>query len=351
MQNHPEIFKRLIFLDLLRLIALISVLGVHQYQNYLDALTRSFNDSHGHLFSYVINSFFHYGLAGVCVFFFVSGFAITIASRRESSKVFVIRRFCRIFPLYLIASILELVLGSRNFQDKKLLSVMKDLLLNLTMLGDYTNTPPNISGIAWTLRIEILFYLIIWLNIFLKEKFLKNFSYFLFLAAMITYGFIIKIPTGINMGNRYYVGIFLPILIIGSLCASVYQKEQKTLSIVLIIIFCSTHLYLTLKYKPDFFSNGNYLLAVLLIIFFAIQINFKVGGPLIVKLARFTYSFYLFHTFLLTAFQRWINKLIYNEEIEVKFISLILANLFTFLFSIVTYYLIEKPINKRVRKY
>lgn len=95
-----------------------------------------------------------FGWLGVCLFFLISGFVITRAGEHESMRVFVVRRFFRIFPplaaAILIVALLDLVAGTHR--------PWTDYLLGMTLAGYFTVPQVVVLGVAWTLVIEVIFY-------------------------------------------------------------------------------------------------------------------------------------------------------------------------------------------------
>ncbi len=95
-----------------------------------------------------------FGWFGVCLFFLISGFVITHSARRESLRVFVLRRAFRIGPplvvAVLVVAALDLLAGTRR--------PWTDYLYGLTLAGYFTVPQIVVLGVAWTLVIEVIFY-------------------------------------------------------------------------------------------------------------------------------------------------------------------------------------------------
>lgn len=86
---------------------------------------------------------FNLGHVGVVVFFLVSGMIIP-QSARHGLRVFLIRRFFRLYPIYWVSVLLS---GA----------AVPVLLVNLTMLQAFVRVP-NALSVYWTLAVELLFY-------------------------------------------------------------------------------------------------------------------------------------------------------------------------------------------------
>lgn len=96
-----------------------------------------------------------FGWFGVAVFFVISGFIISDRARVEGPVEFVVKRLLRIYPMLIVA-----VLISAAFVAPRETVTAKNLLLNFTLLN-YLATPQVILlGVAWTLVIEMAFYVL-----------------------------------------------------------------------------------------------------------------------------------------------------------------------------------------------
>ena len=138
---------RILELDALRAIAALNLLLFHY--------TLVFPNKYG--FNTPLGFDFPYGKYGVQLFFMLSGFvnAMTLLKKQEPGK-FLSSRVLRIFPVYWLVVILNVVLLSAFAMFGQ--SVTPDATLaNLTampMLFGYENWEP----VTWTLQVEILFY-------------------------------------------------------------------------------------------------------------------------------------------------------------------------------------------------
>lgn len=109
------------------------------------------------------NFLFLNGQAGVDLFFIISGFIIAYSTHEEgrsSPRAFIIRRFFRVYPVFIISLLLcYLVVNIAKPID--LFSLLKSALLvhtNYTLHGPFFGY--NILYTAWTLTYELYFYLI-----------------------------------------------------------------------------------------------------------------------------------------------------------------------------------------------
>jgi peptidoglycan/LPS O-acetylase OafA/YrhL len=101
------------------------------------------------------------GVAGVALFFFISGYVIPLsAGRRFSLKPFAVRRLFRIYPLFFCAIALILLLGVTSIIPHW--SYMANAaplqwLANLLLVQDFVGQEAFL-GVSWTLAIELIWY-------------------------------------------------------------------------------------------------------------------------------------------------------------------------------------------------
>ena len=170
-----EMNKRIIFLDYLRVFAFVSVLIGHKFYPEVSTYANSF-ETHHITQQYLVNiilSMFTGGGAGVIVFFMISGYIVLHVLQSEQPVEFMIKRVFRIYPLLIIAIFVEVFISYVS-QDTpiSLLQTMQQM----SLFGDFFNTPHALLGVEWTLRIEILFYILMFLLSFSFLIKRKNYS-------------------------------------------------------------------------------------------------------------------------------------------------------------------------------
>lgn len=149
--------NRLEYLDALRGIAAFSV-SVHHLLSY----GLGSNITPVHITPYVkflVTDFVNFGLFGVVLFFMISGFIIPISLRQGSTlKRFFVSRVFRLYPAYWIALVLIILtsLVFTGFSGVKYSA--PQVFANLTMTPKFFGYT-EMSGVFWTLFVEILFYL------------------------------------------------------------------------------------------------------------------------------------------------------------------------------------------------
>lgn len=156
---------RLHFIDGLRGIAAVSVLVCHLFVPEFLPGARLFDDVAGGLISVIARK----GYLGVEIFFVLSGFVIAYSIRRYRVSPgftirFIFRRFLRLDPPYYLAIFLAiLIIASRRADSLHVvleyLQGWKGLLMNAAYLQDIFVYKSPIGTVAWTLCLEVQFYL------------------------------------------------------------------------------------------------------------------------------------------------------------------------------------------------
>jgi peptidoglycan/LPS O-acetylase OafA/YrhL len=90
----------------------------------------------------------------VAVFFLTSGFIITHVSQRESVAEFTVKRALRIFPVTALFVVISLVLNPHM----RVGFTFGDFIRNVTLTNYFIYPQVLTIGVAWTLVIEVVFY-------------------------------------------------------------------------------------------------------------------------------------------------------------------------------------------------
>ena len=292
-----KVSERLAFLDILRIFAFVSVLIGHKFYDILDGLSKN-EASHLTLKAFVdiVKTACWGGGTGVVVFFLISGYIITLVLETENTNTFLIKRIFRIYPLFISAVVLEAIFGHLlNGTPYPAISVWIPQLL---LIGDFFGTPYALSGVEWTLRIEVLFYAVMsalkYVGLIRNSRFLP--LVYLLIVALLQ----IAKPFPHQQGFGYgYVTLYLPFLFLGS-CIFLMERKKigKELGLLCITYIFFSYLYFDSIISPS--SKESHFAALACTIFFAlwlIRLNLK-EYLLIAFLSELTYSVYLFHNWL-----------------------------------------------------
>jgi peptidoglycan/LPS O-acetylase OafA/YrhL len=146
-------------LDLLRLFA--SVLVV---LNHFGAFSAALPDV-GKPFAFpLLNFMTRFGWVGVEIFFVISGFVIALSARGASPSGFLKRRALRVFPALWICSLVSLIALATTSAP------LGELLISFFHSIVLSPRGPYVDGVVWSLIVEAVFYLLIWL-VLLSNRF------------------------------------------------------------------------------------------------------------------------------------------------------------------------------------
>jgi peptidoglycan/LPS O-acetylase OafA/YrhL len=143
--------QRMAWLDALRGVAVLLVLFWHLGGTLLPAVQGFIGD------------WFFAGYAGVSLFFLVSGYVIPASLERGDLRAFWIGRIFRLYPMYLIAVGLALIIAAAgvNRPDPFITAhPVRGAAAYLSMLPTLLRVP-EVLGVAWTLAYEMAFYLLV----------------------------------------------------------------------------------------------------------------------------------------------------------------------------------------------
>jgi peptidoglycan/LPS O-acetylase OafA/YrhL len=263
------------------------------------------------------------------VFFLVSGYIITHVLRTETTGSFLIRRAFRIYPLYVFAILLERLFASPGCAVGGM-----TLLWQLLLVGDFFGAPYALNGVEWTLRVELLFYLV--MAVCKAARLFEGPSWKLVAAysgLVLACALFSPVP-GANIWSKGYVTIYGPFLLLGS---TIYLFEMKSWSPTLTFVFSgyvvAQYYYLLSLYQPKWIS-AHFALIGLGIFLAAWWFRERIkSGLIVLALSDMTYGVYLFHNWLFDRFNEWASKL-EIKLVHPEILSLVCLLLFCWLMSL-----------------
>lgn len=282
--------NRIIFLDYLRSLSIVLVFVSHIFK---DQLLNVANGQY-HLIFRATSKFIidNGGELGVIVFFLVSGYIITNSILHEDTKTFLIKRFFRIYPVYIAAILME---TAYNYMQYDYYTPLDILIPRIMLLGDVFNTPVALYGVEWTLRCEISFYLLIAIFRLLKMINHTHLLAMLYLIISITLFLLRPLPVSESFNNGSF-SLFFPILFTGSL---IFLYEIKKIDFSLLIFVNAIIIILfainTVKIRPDSLNSMQIFYGLIIFVttwFF--RKNF-INNKIIEWFSNLTYIIYLFH--------------------------------------------------------
>jgi peptidoglycan/LPS O-acetylase OafA/YrhL len=301
---------------------------------------------------------FHIGDIAVSYFFVLSGFVLYISYNGAAVDYgkYLNRRIGRIVPIYLFALLLFVVVALCYYDYVLSAKAMKEILLSATFLQAYISSYPLVlNSPAWTISVEMFFYLLFPLFLLLLSKHVRVFVILTIVLSVLSQYFHLKYyPVRWSLPDSIADTVFFnPLMhinqfLIGMIGGYLYSKVQKDsgrygwLSTGLFAI-----IFLLIASRPQHISYQVGLIApvfMLFILSMAISnprwLNFK--G--FVFLGEISYGIYIlqFPVYkLLSAL-----NLRYLHVAEPYFFCTALVVLI--LTASVTYYIIEKPLRTAI---
>jgi peptidoglycan/LPS O-acetylase OafA/YrhL len=293
---------------------------------------------------------------GVDLFFVISGFvfAPVIYSGKIVIKPYLIRRFFRIYPLYLISLLLYYGFAP---DDPQKFTFFIDHLFFLQTTSTLQETM-FFNGVTWTLPIEIEYYLLVPLLALLTAINRKTIYIVLILAIVLKAILIITSTDILNINLSSILSFHLPGFIIeflvGIILYNIYVKyKDKQISIIfniliiiiaMILIYGLSLLYLLHEYEEitnllmkSYFRFWCAISYGILLFPFLFIINSKsIFNNVYIFMGNISYGVYLFHLLI----PKVLNHLDYNLT---GFIAYFVNLILTVILALITYYLIENP--------
>ena len=330
-------------LDFLRIIAIVLVMVSHS--NGLLGIKSFYN--------------LYLGNLGVEIFFILSGFLIT-SKLRDLKQInlvnFYLSRALRIIPNFYL-SIIVFWLANLYGREGVNLFEEKQLANYFFFFQNIVIEDPLVLPTAWSLSVEVCFYLLIpVLMIYFKHS-LRTFIYF-FLVLFIIKSTVIFLK---NINFYFFTSIITRIdsIFFGSLTSIVYQKFKDKLKDKRIIFFLSATLSFFLSIwcfkalqinskeswiwvvKIFYFLILDFGIILLFPLFFSIKLS-KIPANFFKFFAHISYGLYLYHISVLIQVHHNLGNGIYAYK-RFWFYSILI--------STVIYFIFEKPIFKLKTKY
>lgn len=151
--------KRLASIDVLRGLAAILVVLQHSVEHYDNTLIH-----------YVHQNVINFGQIGVLVFFMISGYVIPYsqAGSGRDLKSFWLARVFRIYPLYIFVILVNLFITFALFRTS-VPDLGQALLAHIIFVQEWIGLP-NFGGPSWTLFLELIWYGLFAILVFVRRE-------------------------------------------------------------------------------------------------------------------------------------------------------------------------------------
>lgn len=258
-----------------------------------------------------LNIIQHFGFLGVGIFFLISGFVVTRAATVETNRVFIVRRLLRIYPPLIGAvglSLAAVAVARPNGWDAGVDPAVLDslspanLLLTMTLVGYATVPQVIIVGVAWTLVIEMLFYILLAaFGPVLRSVRLPD-----WVATVAMTGVVVAVlALGRSLGAEFFLlsvsFSYVPLLLLGHVLFLVTQRSMHpALGAGLGAALWMTFIWGVERIQPTFLAPENsygssLTIAVLLVVVAVLAEPHARPNRVIDAIAARSYSIYLVH--------------------------------------------------------
>ncbi len=314
------------------------------------------------------------GFLGVDIFFVISGYLITSIIYREiletnsfSFKNFYERRIRRLLPALIFVSLISFFFAWKYMMPTNFVDYSKSIIYSIFFSSNFFFYFSELEYIqedalltpflhTWSLAVEEQFYILfpicfLFFFKFIKKRIIHIFT-ILFMISLISASFLsINYP----VSSFYFIHTRLWELLIGSILACFeiqkgYRSKKSIVNYIFQIIGLSL-IFFSISYFNDEIKHPSYftlipVVGTSMIIWFSQKENFIIkilSSRLFVGIGLISYSLYLWH-YPIFAFGRLQQELPSMKD-KFEWIAL------TFILSIITFYLIEKPFRLKNKKF
>ncbi len=341
-------------IDGLRFVAIFWVVAWMHLPSLLN--THLFN---GRLFSdpYIVSVILEGG-QGVSFFFMISGFILALPFIKEkmtggspvSLKKYYLRRLTRLEPPYLaallISFLLLVIIKNRSFTD-----LLPHLGASSVYMHNFIyNNPSSVLGVAWSLEVEVQFYLLAPFLCFIfliKHRMARRIILVLLILLSGVYAFYSfwKLPTMLP----YFICYFFSGMLLADLYCNGHQlKLNNNIGLV-----AGISILLGLPFIISVHSLWFFLLKLILmnaafyLVLFNDGLKKLAGRQFITIIGGMCYSIYLLHVLIMSGVSQGLAKLplLHGPFGAVLYAVILIAAVL--IFSAVFYRLIEQPCMKK----
>lgn len=303
--------------------------------------------------------FFRNGNLAVGYFFVLSGFVMFISySRRKISYAsFLVKRFGRIGPAYLLGILLAVIVAHLYLQPVYDNEFYKKLVLNIFFLQAYSpGYALTINSPGWSLSVEMCFYILFpILLIFARNHFQRFFIFTIgiyLISQAIHLGMLWSLQPVFPSEDHeliYYHPVFhLNEFLIGMAAGCYYQaRKWEKLRHFSLLIFIA--IVLLINYGANIMSMHNGLIAplyALLLLAIAYREPILLNNRIMLVLGKLSFAIYI----LQEPVYIWVNN-INQRQMHLGENALFYFYLCILLVaSFLSYYLVEEPIRKGINR-
>lgn len=281
--------KRLDLLDLARFVAAIGVVCFHYFFN---GIANGKISTLNHI--PVLVDVAKYGYLGVEFFFMISGYVIFFSSKNRTASAFAVSRAVRLFPAFwaavLVTSCIAFVWASGA-----MLVTSSKFLANLTMASPLFGID-YVDGVYWTLSLEISFYFLVFIFIFLGAEGKMENGFIAWPFLIFIFSTVLKLEIPFLAGYYSYFSA-------GSIFALLKERPRPLawLALACCLLNCLVFSARRGLRAVDGYHFSSVVVALVILTFFAffLFLNTNFGANLKISSAKLlgglTYPVYLLH--------------------------------------------------------
>jgi peptidoglycan/LPS O-acetylase OafA/YrhL len=303
-------------------------------------------DSYG-----LISGFAQNGGRGVLLFFAISGFVLSLPFAKHflnkdkpvNIKSYFLRRITRIEPPYIINAIViffYLLIAGKD----TLANLWPGLVSALFYLNNNFKLGPSINAVAWSLEIEVQFYILAPLlcYVFLLPKNYRRMLLALLIILLPVAQF--YFPPGVKTIYSY-----LQYFLVGFLLVDLYVGNFNIILPKIMSIIIGILSFFAMFFIKDIASWGEIIFLFSIFVFYFLALNDKFwkkifSAKYLTIIGGMCYTIYLWHSYILSAI---INKTAFlkisNSYLSALFLQCLISLPLLLLFSTILYLLIERP--------
>lgn len=261
-------------------------------------------------FIYWINSYpyFSWGAYGVALFFLISGFVIPFSLQKSTWAGFLVNRFFRIFPTYMLGfsvTLLTFMYGLNYFSKPWPFTPSEVFIHYIPGMRDIMGTK-TIDSIIWTLEVEIKFYglcamAFLWFKKQSKKVFFLPLIFLIITVTFNSFGDSLTkvMPTVVSLTHPVIVSLqFIVYMFLGVAFHYLYVKQIKRRDfLIMTLVFWGIFgvMWYIGPYQINFFLMETYVLSYLTFSL-AFCFSFQLKGNRVVNfIASISYPLYIIH--------------------------------------------------------
>jgi peptidoglycan/LPS O-acetylase OafA/YrhL len=337
--------NRYLYIDIFRAVAIILVTGFH--------IWRILGKPSLEIGPFDLYAPFKYGAMGVTLFFVISGYCMALSIRnvkleklrtKEFYSQYLLKRIIRIIPAYYVAIIVWNILLTIGVNSQTSHSVKDNILHMLFLHNINSSSVYSISGVFWSIAVEMQFYFIFPLIVVSLLKFPKfTIGASIFLTMFSNYVVPNVISPAKYASNYAVISTnlmnYILLFVLGILLynhrekiSSFFDKYYLKYALYSLVLFILFNKEMFIENQVMFQVITGMLLGFVMITF--LNYNFKTFfSEVIAQIGVYSYSIYLYNYIFLIEY----------EPVSQGIYGWIYYFVLIFAFGIFMYYVVEKP--------